>query len=140
MNRIVKHVFLVAVLVTTQSGGSLAQNTPEKPLTGMESFGIPAQEIPRFEAAALAGDPVAAFRLAQFYGFNKANQAENFYWLSIAAENGHLAGMHNYGFTLANKDENERGRQRAIYWMKRAAKAGNSDSATYLKIRGIELE
>jgi TPR repeat protein len=50
------------------------------------------------------------------------------YWLTKAAENGHISAQHNLGIRFLSKDK-----RRAFYWLSLAAKQGNENSKQRLK-------
>jgi len=74
---------------------------------------------------ALGGAPEAAFRLFLVYGFCLTDINEGFFWLEIAAENGHAVGQYNLGYKLI-EDNKPTGLLRGRFWVERAAANGNS--------------
>jgi hypothetical protein len=80
---------------------------------------------------ALNGDPDAAFRLALHYGFGLDDIHENFKWLTIGAENGHLEST--YGLTVLVNNKNEyRIHIRGIFWLYQLARRGYRETEARL--------
>jgi len=121
-----------------------AENEQGHPIMGNINFSISKAELPGLRDAALRGSPQAAFRLYQFFDMVVLDYKEAAYWASIAAENGHSIGQYAladillddtrvkflYGSDPAGK---ERARERAIFWLERAASQGNERASERLK-------
>jgi len=102
-----------------------ASETEEK-RNKVRSSGTPEQflseiEIKALEHLALRGATKPAIRLYRFHKHVRADSEESRYWARIAAQNGDIAGQHEYGTIMAH-DSDIRSRKRAEYWLRRAAK------------------
>jgi TPR repeat protein len=84
---------------------------------------LPRQEIPGLKVKALSGDGVAAEKLARFYGFVLMSSADEYYWATVAAEDGNPKSEYNLGVLLSS-DTKHQNRTRAIFWLERARAAG----------------
>ena len=60
------------------------------------------------------------------------DHVESLLWAQIAAENGGHINEYNYGFML-HRDPNSRNQQRAVFWLERAARAGDKEAEWLLK-------
>jgi TPR repeat protein len=78
---------------------------------------------------ALAGSAIAAKKLITIY---KDDEKVIRYWRVIAAENGDLVEQYNLWFVLS-KERNPLSQKRALYWLKRAAAAGDAMSKQRLR-------
>lgn len=103
-----------------------------KPILPSASFNIKKSELPKLEKEALLGSPDAAFRIYQFYEMYLFDRNKGFYWLTIAAENGHPIGQYNLASDLL-EEENSTNQLRARFWLKKAALAGDKEAVNLLK-------
>jgi TPR repeat protein len=97
-----------------------------------EGYNLSDTEVKALQDKALNGDPKAAFRLSLFYDIYRRDYKEGDFWTMIAAENGDPSGEYNFGFKLKD-DPDPKNRQRAIFWLKRAAKHGVKLAVSLLK-------
>jgi TPR repeat protein len=123
-------IALAAAISVTGTTASSQSNTPSasgiqspKPLNSDAE--IARAQVPVLEKDALSGDPRAAFRLAMYYDLIVMDMRKYEYWTTIAAENGNIVGEYNLGYLLANRG-GDLNRKRAIYWLKKAALAGDT--------------
>lgn len=82
------------------------------------------------EQRALLGSGEDALMLAN--SSIKADRQRMIYWYRIAAENGSVSGQHNYGVFLLTDSKGAHDCWRALFWLKRASKAGNKYSTDYV--------
>ena len=68
--------------------------------SGASKFDLTAAEQESARAAALAGDPAAAKRLAQFYSFIELDTAQSVRWLRIAVRDGDPVTAQNLAYDL----------------------------------------
>jgi TPR repeat protein len=134
---------VVTVFLTSCAFAGPSGEKPEEFVMGNAAFVIPAAEIPSLESEALRGSAVAAFRLHSYFEMVVLDYREGFYWASIAAENGHPVGQYTLGFILADDShasligrddpkQRKRDRERARYWLRRAADNGNQRATELL--------
>ena len=79
---------------------------------------------------ALFGDPQAALMMAE--QSIKSNRNDMIYWYRIAAENGSVVGQSNYGVFLVSESKRSDECVRALFWLKKAALAGNAYAKDYI--------
>jgi len=96
------------------------------------SYNLSEDEIKTLQDRALRGAPEPAFRLYQFFELYKKDYKESLFWVMVSAENGHPGGEYTLGFKLKD-DPDHRNRQRAIFWLKRAAEHGEKLAVSLLK-------
>jgi TPR repeat protein len=111
----------------------------EKPVIGINSFIIPAEDLEPLKTAALAGSGQAAYRLAQYYGFALLNFEEQLHWMTIAAENSDQTGIYGLGFLLAKKPD-PASRIRARYWLEKSRDQGVEPTASLARQLLQELD
>jgi hypothetical protein len=102
------------------------------PYDSRDKWGLSEYEVKLLQDKALKGSPEAAYRLYFYYAIYRKDHSEKLYWVRIAAENGYPGGEYALGFELRN-DPDPRNRQRARFWLKRAAKHGEKLAASLLK-------
>lgn len=131
-------VLMVGMLGTVAWGaGAMATAQPTKPEPVMGNAGliIADADLPQLQHDALRGSPDAAHRLFLFFEAVKIDLPEAMYWASIAAENGHPGGQYTYGYLLLHEphlaaihitspEHKARARERAIFWLEKAAAQG----------------
>ncbi len=110
-----------------------ATEAKEKLVRLGDGYALSDDEVKIMTDKALKGDPESAFRLSLYYEFAKRNHTESDFWLKISAENGHPVGQYNLGIGLLLDDPDPRNRQRARFWIERAAANGNSRAKERLK-------
>ncbi len=96
--------------------------------SGMKS----ADTLNQLEHDALSGSPSAANELAYYF---KDNEKARYFWIAIAAENGDTNAQFNYWRRLTNS-ENRLLRQRALFWLRKAADSG--DEIAKRSLRDVE--
>ena len=85
--------------------------------------------IPEYEAKALDGSALHAWRLCLYWDQNNKDSrtgAEYRFWLQTAAENGNAGAQWILAIHLIREAEDVRSRRRACYWLKRAFAGGMS--------------
>ncbi|MBJ7575451.1 hypothetical protein [Luteimonas sp. MC1828] len=95
-------VLLCAVGCTSQdSAGSEPTDEPSyDTASGASAFDLTAAEQKLARAAALAGDPAAAKRLAHYYSFIELDSAQSVHWLRIAVRDGDPVTAQNLAYDL----------------------------------------
>jgi TPR repeat protein len=84
------------------------------------------QQVADFTSKAQAGDGVAAWRLCEYYGFIKYDNASMLRWMKVAADDGSLAGQYNLAHEYEGAfDSSMRDLDKARYWYQRAADQGD---------------
>ena len=121
----------LVIALLMQSCSSVAQNQSSSPVIGPQGIALDAKSIGALSRQALEGSGEAARRLLLHYMMATADRAEARYWALVAAENGDVVGQYNAGFLLKD-DPDPRNRQRAIFWLKKAAIAGHPLAADLL--------
>jgi hypothetical protein len=94
-----------------------------KDINGNAGLMLSDQQITVYSQKALSGDSDAANHLASFYLIVGGSRSKAEYWYRIAAENGDVAAQRSYGEMLL---EDSKDKTRAVFWLERAAKAGDS--------------
>lgn len=127
----------VGLLTATALLSCAKQNTTDEGIRktlimGNQSLVLAESEIKTLGQQALRGSPDAAMRLFLFYKFVQQDYAESLFWIRIATENGDPDGEYNLGFMLRD-DPDPRNRQRARFWLERAAKHGEPLAEDLLK-------
>jgi TPR repeat protein len=89
-------------------------------------------EIQKLEHEALQGATEAALRLHFFYEYEHLDPAKSFFWAHISAQNADPMGQFEFGVMLS-KDPDPKNRQRARFWLKKAADNGNALAGHFLK-------
>jgi TPR repeat protein len=97
-----------------------------------ESFVIDKKNIHKLELEALKGSPKIAFKLYQYYDFIELDHTIGFYWLNIAAENGHPIAQYNLATELFEGSD-LKNKTRAQFWAKMAAQNGVREAIELLK-------
>ena len=94
----------------------------------IDDFKISENEIIKLKKDALGGEPEAAFKLYQFYEIFNYDKKKAEYWARIAAENNNIKGQYSYAICLLSDKysdmdslEIDQRKQRAIFWLKKAA-------------------
>lgn len=85
----------------------------------------------QFRRAAMRGSGEAAFRLYEHYKALGALRQECLFWATIAAQNGHKSAFRVVGEFMLLGDQNDR--QRAPFWLKKAADSGDTTAAESLR-------
>jgi TPR repeat protein len=106
-----------------------------QPASTPQTFSLTKDEVKVLRDKAIKGAPEPAFRLYMFYRFAKEDSEESRFWLQIAADNDHPAGQYNLWIML-HDDPKPINRQRAAFWLKRAAENGSSPAIN--KLKGLE--
>lgn len=86
-------------------------------------------DIKCLQKLALSGDRQAARRLAIIYG--KIDLKVSKYWYMIGAENGDPASQYSYAILLMDEGSDV-SKRRAVFWLRRAAEAGDKDASAKL--------
>lgn len=115
-------VLLVALTVSVSSAEINAQEL-RTPMAGQQCA------VDCMKEKALSGDREAARNLALVYG--KVDFKSMQYWHLIGAENGDPVSQYNYAFWLLEKGGPQH-RERAIFWLKKAAQNGDGDAKRLL--------
>ena len=127
MEKIFKFLIIIFLLVANM----YCTNNKNLPISSNECFQIKKSKIDKYKKDALLGSEEAAFKLFEFYEFYKNDSEKSFYWVRIAAENGHAISQHYYSYFLLKKGTKEF-RLRAIYWAKKSYENGNKDALDLL--------
>jgi TPR repeat protein len=150
-----KAIQLMAVIFVFSIGGTsvmcISSNTTESitPLKNLpdardmhrlhNSNIIPSDELSQKMLDALSGDPDAANRIADHYGFGIHDDHESIKWDIIGAENGHYESQ--YGLTirlLNNRDDDSR--VRGIFWLYGMAQNNYRETNAWLERCGYSLD
>ena len=109
-----------------------SQSMASEPVRSLNSdLFIPNGELEALRQKALSGDPQAALRLELYYAMWAHDSLDEFRWASIGAENGNAVSEYNFGFLLWRK-QTVADKIRAMYWMAKAADAGDARAAANL--------
>ncbi len=112
----------IIILVMVLMGACLANsmNNNNKGVSINQSLDLlPAQEADLAKRAN-SGDSDAAFKLYKFYDLVQLDREKGIYWLTKAAEEGHVGAQYNLGY-LYIYDERYKDLEKAKYWLKKAA-------------------
>ena len=88
--------------------------------------------LPAYKVAAYSGSGSAANALSTFYMKADKTGEQEFYWDTIAAENGDPVGQFNLAQQYLNKESLRYSPHRAQFWLKKAAQQGDSDAVKML--------
>lgn len=104
----------------------------DQPLAVDEGFALPASAMDCLRSAAVSGNPEAAFRLSLHYSSgSNASQEDARFWRLIGAENGHAGSQYTIWFRDHDSSD-ELVRERAMFWLERAAEVGHERAETEL--------
>jgi TPR repeat protein len=109
----------LALLTATSVSQAFAQSVDHQPIS-------PANQK-QFEAEALAGNGLAAFKLANHAGYGVSTpqkKAAERYWATISAEDGLSAGSYQIGMILYADDSDASNIVRARFWLTKAKEQG----------------
>jgi len=126
---IIMAVVLLIQLVTWDCSGIVRPAEADQPLIG--GVVLDPETIDRLSIEAFAGSGEAARRIGLHHGM-RGERREALYWYTIAAENGDVVGQTNLAFWLKD-DSDSRNRQRAVFWLKKAASQGSPLAQERLK-------
>jgi TPR repeat protein len=130
---IVVFQLFVALLVSSCATQSITVNNGQPHWVMLnQSLKLSDAEIRDLEPKALGGSTEAALRLCNFFDFIRMDHNEAMFWVQIAAENGGHISEYNYG-SMLYEDPNPRNRQRARFWLERAAKNGDEKAKILLR-------
>jgi len=128
-----KHCVAVAALACLcASQAAAAQTDTAHEVNLNQSLVLTAKQQQALAVEAMRGSGEAAMKLFLFYGFVALNPTEEHRWVVIGAENGDPVAQYNLYTDLANSDD-ELEKQRAIFWLRKAAAAGDEDAKGELK-------
>lgn len=97
------------------------KNNDSPPISGAQSFDLTEKQVRALTANAKKGDSDAAYKLYQYYGMAKADDAAGFPWLKQAATAGHGGAQYALGIHLYNNDETKK---QGVVWIEKAAAKG----------------
>ncbi len=86
-------------------------------------------EIERLSVDAYQGSSEAAYKILQHYAFAKKNPHKTKRWARIGAENG-SPGSQEMMYRLLSFSADMNDQRRALYWLKRAAEAGDENAVS----------
>lgn len=107
-----------------KSGAEAAEDV--QAITASAATILTEAQLDSYSKKALLGDGEAAFSIYLHYNFGLDLRNGDF-WLRIAAENGDFSGMLVYAYVLLDIPRREEC-LRALYWVKRAEAAANSET------------
>jgi TPR repeat protein len=87
--------------------------------------------LPKFKRAAMLGSPGAAYRLYQYYSSSDKKQKGVLFWATIAAQNDHPEAPFIVG-SLMLESSDRKDKERAIFWLSKAARTGNKEAGKML--------
>ena len=90
------------------------------------------QTLPKFKQVAMRGSPNAAYKLYEHYTSPHSEPKERLFWATIAAQNGHPKAPYVLGKLMLKSDQPS-DQERAIFWLKKAAAAGDKDAIRLLQ-------
>ncbi len=94
-----------------------------------ESFRVAAKEC---KVAAVEGSAKAQWLMAHIFRYNLTNDGADpnkaFYWLTLAAEQGHVAAMREVGLAYLDANGVEEDIEKAYVWLVKAAKQSDSEA------------
>ena len=135
-------LILLAMAIVSCSQAIEMSGQDDQPIFLPQGMVISESELPQLEREALGGSAESAFRLFKFYEYVESSDRMAFFWVAIAAENGHPAGQYDYavmlktgrgGVDCGTDGKRERDKIRAEYWARRAEEGGTERATERLK-------
>jgi TPR repeat protein len=126
------HKALSLLAFSFASQAIVAQTTSDQPVNLNQDLVLTQKERTTLAVEAMRGSAEAATRISLFYGFVLLNPVEERRWALVAAENGDSAAQYNVYEDFMNNDT-ALDRERALFWLKKSAAAGNKDAKEKLK-------
>jgi len=124
---------IIAFLLLSACGGiTVKESSDQKIMFTTQPFMLDEPEIVSLGKSALLGSPTDAFRLYEHYNLVEIDLAKTRFWVQIAAENGHVVAQYNYAHLLL-AEGGPAGQNRGVYWLKQAARNGDSDARNELE-------
>ncbi|MHB8068856.1 MAG: SEL1-like repeat protein [Desulfobaccales bacterium] len=123
---IIMAALAIVLIICLSEKQGISDDSKEKLVRLGEGYFLSEAEVEVLKNKALGGAPEPAFRLSLFYEFYKRDYKESNFWEVIAAENGHPIAQYNLAARLTD-DPDPRNRQRARFWLERAAKSGDKN-------------
>ena len=127
-----KYVAAVTLACLGAGKAVTAQTGTTQEVNLNQSLVLTAQQQQALAKEAMRGSGEAATRLFLFYGFVALNPTEEHRWVVIGAENGDPVAQYNLYKDLVSSDDDLE-KQRAEYWLRKAAAAGDKDAKDELK-------
>lgn len=127
-------IFLLILFLSSLSNilASESKLEDKKAIAINESFNISKEDLPKIKKEALLGSSEAAFKLFNYYELYLYDVEQMMYWLTIAAENGHVYAQYHLAFFL-NKISTPESKFRAKFWAKKAQKNGVKEAKELLQ-------
>ena len=124
-------LYLVLFILIVYPLGAMAAESENEPIMGNAAFILTPQEIETLRDRSLENDPVAMFRLANYYALVEDDHAESMIWLEKAAKAGHVIAQHNLAVSLLISS-NLKDRTDSIHWFMQSAKQGDGSAMLHL--------
>jgi TPR repeat protein len=128
------------VLVATCSCARQQESDPHRIEIAEAQAGAPdalfasKDEVMKLKLSAMQGSGPAAARLASWYRVQPVGMDTTDYWTTIGAENGDSASQYNLAMFLLHDKPDALARERARFWLTRAASQGDPMARKYLEI------
>ena len=117
----------------------VSHESTTKVINTNSSLELSEQEIYSLSIKATNKDGVAARKLGVYYSAIKLDDDMAEYWYLIGAENGDVVCQYNLAYSYLHRKKDEVRREKAIYWLRKAASTGDPDSIKYLNRLGVPL-
>ena len=105
------------------------------------SFLIPDDKLDETMLAAVRGDGEAAYLLALHFGLGKLDDANEIFWYTIGAENGHPDSQYGLaGRYYANREKEIGTELRKVFWLQKVAIIDYEEAISWLERWGYTLE
>lgn len=123
-----RHMLLVGFAVASivllyPPGGAKAAGRQDPPLRLSADLDLNEAQQAQLATQAISGSRDAARQLANFHYFGRGDRTATLKWFTIGAENGD-PGCEFGLYTVLSLSKDEADRQRAMFWLHKAADAG----------------
>lgn len=123
------YIFIALALAMTISG---AHGFQTKYTSGEEDYVLTEAQRTHLAESALDGSGDAALQLSRFYSHVLMDLDQGLHWALIGAENGDPKSQFTV-FAYLSRRESSDDKQRAIFWLKKAAAQGYPNAVQELK-------
>lgn len=125
--------FLMVSCSDATEVGQQMNATKGQPIAGVQTYDLSNAEMQELSEAAEHGDVESSYRLALYYEFVKLDSPKAMALFARSAEHGHVKSQTYLGVRLLSDDEDQKSRALGLYWLKRAAKAGDEHARKVLE-------